>query len=124
MRAIPIMRKILYLIFILNLYMPPSILRAEHELGTDSAVVATSEEQLKSVNLLLARVKEIKSMNMSDMSVAEKQELRQELNSIKHELKAQKKSAINGPIKALVWIIVGAALGIIAAVLFLLGAFN
>lgn len=76
------------------------------------------------VNILLARVNEIRAIDMTNMPASEKKELRQELNSIKRQLKEQKKAATNGPIGSLMWIIIGAGIGIIATLLFLLGAFN
>ena len=118
------MKKILCLTLIIQLFLLPFSLWAEHKTGIDSAAAITTEQQMVNVNILLARVDEIRIMEMNSMSSAEKTELRKELKSIKQQLRVEKKSATNGPVKALIWIIIGAGLGIIVTLLFLLGAFN
>ena len=112
------------MLFISGMYILPFNLQAKNENGIDSAAIITAEQQLAKVNLLLARVKEIRVMETNSMSSAEKKELKRELHAIKKQLKEQKKAATNGPIGSLIWIIIGASLGIIATLLFLLGAFS
>lgn len=98
-------------------------MQAANETGMDSAAKVTEEQQVSRVNVLLARFEEIKSMDKTAMNYAEKREIRKELNSIKRELIAQKKAATTGPIRSVMWIGFGAAIGAIVVLLFLLGAF-
>ena len=101
----------------------PFNIRAENEKRGDSLTIVSSSP-VNNLNLLISRVEEIKSVDMSKLSATQKMELKMELYSIKKELKQHKASATNGITGTIVALIIGGVLGVILVLLFLLGAFN
>jgi hypothetical protein len=82
------MKKIVFLIGILILSFPVSILFAADETKSESAVPVAESRTILSeeeINLLEMRIKEIREMDKSELTAEERQELRTELQLIKEE---------------------------------------
>lgn len=97
------------MVMALSLCVFPSTMFANEK--TPVSIEATAKEVPAAVQLKLDRLDEIKEMDKSDMSRAEKKELRQEVKEIKAELK----STGNG-----VYLSVGAVIIIILLLILLL----
>ena len=117
------MKKLICNLLAMFILILPFNMKAKNETIGDSVTIVSSSTANK-LDLLISRVDEIKLMDMSKLSNAEKTELKMELYSIKKELKEHKASATNGITATLLAIIIGAVLGAVLVLLFLVGAFN
>lgn len=73
--------------FILLAFMPASVKAMTEPMAT-TVTAPTATVESTEANALLARLAEIKAMDKSKMSSAEKRQLRKETRSIKKEMKA------------------------------------
>lgn len=78
---------ILFLLIVINtITLLPTSLRADGGKDSDSLILTTTIDSSNSKELL-ARLEEIKAMDMSAMSGLEKKELRKEVRSVKKQLR-------------------------------------
>ncbi len=88
------MKKIIVLLFFATIAMNTSVVFAketENKETTTSTTTLAKEKKLSKaeVKLLVTRLKEIRKMDKSDMTVEQKQDLKKEVLGIKEQLKKQ-----------------------------------